>query len=192
MRSLIVSIMALLFLAAPATAATYMVDKAHTQVQFAVKHLVFFTVRGVFTDFEGMIKADPKKKTIQSAEGTIKVASIDTREKKRDDHLKSADFFNAADYPTIKFKATRVKGSGSNVTMDGKITIRGITKNIKLRGGFVGEIKDPWGNTKGGFAFEGKINRKDFGMKWNKTMDSGKVVVGNEVTLTIEVEAARK
>ena len=174
-----------------ASAATYTVDNVHSQVQCKVAHLVIATVRGEFSDYTAKIVADPAKRTVQSVEATIKVASIDTRNQKRDDHLRSADFFDAANHPDMTFKSTKVEGKGDDITVYGDLTIRGNTKPVALKGGFAGEVKDPWGNTKAGFTGSTKINRQDYGLTWSKTLETGGLVVGDEVEIILEIEAAR-
>ena len=183
---------ALVFAAAQmATAATYTVDNVHSQVHFKVAHLVVANVRGVFNDYTAKIEADPAKKTVQNVEAVIKIASIDTRNQKRDEHLRSADFFDAANHPEMTFKSTKISGSGDDVTVVGNLTIRGNTRPVTLKGSFSGEVKDPWGNTKAGFEATGKINRQDFGLTWNKALETGGLVVGDEVEIGLEIEAAR-
>ncbi len=186
-------IFALLFTLAvsAASAATYTVDNVHSQVHFKVAHLVISTVRGEFTDYSATIDADPASKTLNSVQAVVKTASIDTRNQKRDDHLRSADFFDASNHPEMTFKSTKVVGNGDDITVYGDLTIRGNTRNVKLHGKFNGEVKDPWGNTKAGFEATGKINRQDFGLSWNKALDTGGLVVGDEVEIGLEIEAAR-
>lgn len=174
-----------------AAAATYTVDNVHSQVHFKVAHLVIATVRGVFTDYTASIEADPAKKTVQNVEAVIQTASIDTRNQKRDDHLRSADFFDAANHPEMSFKSTRITGSGNDITVVGDLTIRGVTRPVELKGSFSGEARDPWGNTKAGFEATGKVNRQDFGLTWNKALETGGLLVGDEVEIGLEIEAAR-
>lgn len=191
-KKMMILTVALLFAAVQlATAATYTVDNAHSQVHFKVAHLMISTVRGEFNDYSATIEADPATKTVKSVKATIKTASIDTRNKKRDDHLRSADFFDAANHPEMTFESTRVVGKGDDVVVYGKLTIRGTTKVVELRGKFAGEVKDPWGNSKAGFEATTKINRQDFGLSWNKTLETGGLVVGDEVEIGLEIEAAR-
>ncbi len=168
---------------------TYQVDPVHSQVHFSVKHLMMFTVRGIFTDFSGEIVADPNKQMIQSVKGTIKLASIDTREKKRDKHLRSPDFFNVGQFPDMTFVSKSFSGQGDNITAIGDLTIRGITKEITLTGKMLGTTKDPWGNTRIGFEAKGMINRKDFDIKWNKALETGGVMVGDNVEIALEIAA---
>ncbi len=174
-----------------APAATYTVDDVHSQVQFKVAHLMISTVRGEFTDYSATIKADPESKTVQSVVATIQTASIDTRNKKRDDHLRSADFFYVDKYPEMTFKSTGISGKGDNISVVGDLTIRGNTRPVELKGSFAGEVTDPWGNTKSGFEASGTIDRKDYGLTWNKVLETGGFVVGDEVEIVLEIEAAR-
>ena len=188
-RKITILTFGLLLIAQLAVAATYKVDAAHSKVEFTVKHLVFFDVSGVFTDYDAAIEADPVNKTIQSAKAVIKVDSVDTNEKKRDDHLRSPDFFDAANHPEMSFVSKRVEGADDDITVYGDLTIRGITKEVALKGSFRGAIKDPWGNNRAGFAASTVINRHDYGLKWNKTLETGGLVVGDEVTISLVIEA---
>ena len=182
---------ALIFSAQLASAAVYKVDPVHSQVQFTVDHLVFFKVSGMFNDYQGEIEADSTTKTLASARAVINVASVDTREKKRDDHLRSADFFDAANHPEMTFVSKRVEGQADAIVVYGDLTIRGTTKEVALNGLFRGENTDPWGNVRAGFSASTVINRHDFGLNWNKALETGGVVVGDDVTITLEVEAAK-
>jgi polyisoprenoid-binding protein YceI len=184
-------IIALVFSSTAVFAATYEVDNVHSQVHFKVAHLVVATVRGEFTDYTATINADPSNRTVQNVEATIKVASIDTRNQKRDDHLRSADFFDAGNHPNMTFKSTKIEGKGDDITVYGDLTIRGNTRQVALKGDFRGEVKDPWGNTKAGFSASTTINRQDYGLTWSKTLETGGLVVGNEVEIGLEIEALR-
>jgi polyisoprenoid-binding protein YceI len=145
---------------------------------------------GKFQDFSGTIKVDRAKPENSSVEFTVQVASIFTNEPKRDEHLKSPDFFDAATHPTITFKSTSVKPVGKDVyEVTGPLTMRGVTKVVTLPVTFLGEGKDPWGTEKMGFETSTTLNRKDFGINWNKTLDQGGVLVGDEVKLQISIEA---
>jgi len=177
-------------LASPALAAdTYQFDKAHTTVGFQVRH-IFTMLGGKFQDFSGTIKVDRAKPESSSVEFTIQAASIFTNEPKRDEHLKSPDFFDVASHPTITFKSTSVKPGANNVyQVTGDLTMRGVTKSITIPVTFLGEGKDPWGNEKIGFETSTTLNRKDYGINWNKTLDQGGVLVGDEVKVQVSVEA---
>jgi polyisoprenoid-binding protein YceI len=185
----IFAVFAAFTLPAPAAlAATYRVDPVHSQVQFTVDHLVVFKVSGTFDEYEGEIEADASGKTLKSAKALIKVASIDTREAKRDEHLRSADFFDAATHPLMTFVSKRIEGSGGNITVFGDLTIRGTTREVELKGRFRGTNTDPWGNVRAGFSASTVINRHDYGLKWNKALETGGVVVGDEVTINLEIQ----
>ena len=181
----------LFFSATTIFAATYKVDPVHSQIHFTVPHLMMFKVRGAFTDYSGTVEVDDKNK-ITTANATIKTASIDTREQKRDDHLRSPDFLNAAEYPTISFISSRFVQDENNVTAYGKLTIRGITKDVTLTGKFLGVNTDPWGNVRTGFEATTTINRRDFGLSWNKAIETGGFLVGDQVEIGLEVEAIKQ
>lgn len=182
----------LLFIVPPAFSATYQVDPSHTQIHFTIPHLMVFKVRGNFNDFAGTIEADGTGKTLTAASATIKTASIDTRNNKRDDHLRSADFFDVAKHPEISFVSKKISGSGDNISVVGELTIKGVSKEITLHGSFLGAATDPWGNKRAGFEATGQINRRDFGLTWNKALETGGVVVGDEVEIGLEVEAVQQ
>ena len=190
MRSRIAVLAAALAAASPALAAdTYQLDKSHTTVGFEVRH-IFTMLGGKFQDFSGTIKVDRARPESSSVEFTIQVASIDTSEPKRDEHLKSPDFFDAANQPTITFKSTSVKVTGKDTyEVTGQLTMRGVTQTIALPVTFLGEGKDPWGNEKAGFELQTTLNRKDYGIVWNKTLDQGGLLLGDEVRVQISVEA---
>ena len=182
----------LFFSAQLVSAATYKVDPVHSQIEFTVDHLVVFKVSGSFNDYQGEIEADAASKSLESARAEIKVASIDTRETKRDDHLRSADFFDAANHPEMTFVSRKVVGQGQDITVYGDLTIRGTTKEVALKGSFLGENTDPWGNVRAGFSASTVINRHDYGLKWNKALETGGFVVGDEVTINLQVQGIRQ
>lgn len=185
---------AALALATPAAAATWEIDTAHSQVGFTVRHLVVAKVRGSFKDWSGTVVLDEKDVTKSSVNVTIKTASIDTGTAKRDDHLRSDDFFNAAKYPEIKFKSTKVEPGKEKGTLKitGDLTIRDVTKSVVLDvTGPSPEFKDPGGNPHVAFSATTKINRKDFGLKWSNATEAGPVA-GDEVNIEIEVELKNK
>ncbi|HYQ80511.1 MAG TPA: YceI family protein [Anaeromyxobacteraceae bacterium] len=192
----IASVAAALALALPGLAlgagSTWQIDPAHTRAGFGVKHLVISTVRGEFGKTAGTLTLDEGDVTKSKVEATIDVTSIDTREPKRDEHLRSPDFFDAAKYPTITFKSTKVEKAGDGqLRVTGDLTMRGVTKPVTLQvTGPTQEIKDPWGNARRGFSATTKLNRKDFGLNWSKTIEAGPVV-GDEVTIDIEGEMAK-
>ena len=196
MRRRIILVAAVLCLAAPGLlhAAPWEFDPAHTGVQFKVRHLMVSSVRGDFEKVSGKIVYDEADVTNSSADITIDTGSINTRVAKRDEHLRSPDFLDAAKYPAITFKSKRVEKSGSGtLKMTGDLTIHGVTKEVALTvEGPTPAIKDMQGNARVGGQATTKISRKDFGLAWNKTLETGGVVVGDEVEITIDVEIYRK
>ncbi len=151
-----------------------------------------FKVSGSFNDYQGEIEADPATKSLKSTKAVIKIASMDTREPKRDEHLRSADFFDAANHPNMTFVSKKVEGQDKDITVYGDLTIRGTTKEVVLKGSFRGENNDPWGNLRAGFSASTVINRHDYGLSWNKALETGGFVVGDEVTINLEVQGVRK
>lgn len=182
----------LLFTGQLASAAVYQVDPVHSQVQFTVDHLVVFKVSGTFDQYRGEIETDPATHALTSARAVIQVASVDTREPKRDDHLRSPDFFDAANHPEMTFVSKRVETAGDAITVYGDLTIRGTTREVVLKGGFRGENKDPWGNMRAGFYASTVINRHAFGLNWNKALETGGLVVGDEVTINLEIQGIKQ
>ena len=175
-------------LAAPAFADTYTVDKAHSEAAFQVRHILT-KVRGTFRDFAGTINFDKAKPEASSVEFRIKATSIDTGIQKRDDHLRSPDFFDVATHPEIVFKSTKVVAKGGNkFDVTGDFTLHGVTKSITLPVTFLGEQKFGKG-TKAGFETAVTINRKDYGLTWNRAIEGGGVLVGEEVEIAINIEA---
>ena len=163
-------------------------DTTHAEVEFAVKHLMISTVKGRFKTFVGSGETNPDG-TLQSVEMSIDTASLDTNVQQRDDHLRSADFFDAAGHPKIEFVSKHVAQAGPDVTIVGELTIRGATHPVTLTGEYTSPTKDPWGNARAALVVRGKINRKDWGLGWNQILEAGGVAVGEEVKLSIEVEA---
>jgi polyisoprenoid-binding protein YceI len=181
---------AALTLASPALAAeTYEFDKAHTTVGFQVRH-IFTMVGGRFTDFTGTIQVDRVRAESSSVEFTIQAKSIDTNEPRRDEHLRSADFFDVTNHPTISFKSTAVRANGKNAWLVvGDLTLRGVTKSVTLPVSLLGEGRDPWGNEKMGFETSTALSRTDYGLTWNKELEAGGVLLGDEVKIQISIEA---
>ncbi len=169
--------------------AIYALDPAHTSVEFIVRHLMITKVRGRFTAFDGQIELAPGNDLPTSITATIDAGSIDTREEQRDAHLRSADFFEVEKFPHLTFESTRIHGTPADLTIDGKLTIRGVTRDVKLTGSFEGRAADPWGGVRVGYAAYATINRKDFGLAWNAALETGGVVVGDEVRIELNVEA---
>ena len=179
-------------LALPASAGTttWQIDPAHSAAQFAVTHLMISTVRGEFHGLKGTVVLDDQDITKSTVSVTIDATSVDTREPARDNHLKSPDFFDAAKYPTMTFKSTKVEQvSPGELKVTGDLTIRGVTKQVVLNvDGPKAPIKDPWGLQRSAVSATAKLNRQDFGVSWNKTLDSGGVVVSDDVRITLDVE----
>lgn len=180
---------AILFLSsAPVWAATYKVDEEHTSVSFKIRHLLS-NVQGQFNKFEGTFDYEPDKPETWKAQGTIQAASIDTNVEPRDKHLRSADFFDVEKYPAISFKTTGVKDvSGNTAKAEGLLSIHGVEKPVVLDVEIHGVAKDPWGNVRSSFTATTTINRKDFGLNWNQALETGQLLVGEEVKITLEVE----
>jgi polyisoprenoid-binding protein YceI len=185
---------AALSLPAAAATSTWQIDPAHSAAQFAVKHLAISTVRGAFTSVKGTVQFDDKDITKSSVDVTIDVNSVDTRQPDRDKDLRSDHFFDAEHFPTITFKSKRVEQlSPGKLKITGDLTIHGIAKEVVLDvDGPTAPVKDPWGNQRMAINATTKINRQDFGVKWNQTMDNGGVVVGDEVSITIDAEMIPK
>lgn len=182
-------------IAAPAWAAdTFVVDKTHGEVGFQATHLGISKVKGWFRDYEGTIVADAAKPEASSVEFSIKVASIDTNSEKRDQDLREGEgFFEAAKFPTLTFKSSKIVAKGKDLfDVTGTLTIHGVSKTVTLPVKVLGPITDPWKNVKYGFETQMTLNRKDYGIVWHKTMDSGGLVVGDEVNVFISLEAAKK
>ena len=171
----------------------WVIDSSHSTIQFSVKHLGISTARGVFEKFTGTVDADEQNPTAASVEVQIEAASINTRDEKRDGHLRSPDFFDADTYPYISFKSTRVEQlDSSNGKLYGELTIKDITKPVVLNFEFAGLAKSPWGTTSAGFSAEGKINRKDWNLNWNVALEAGGWLVGEDVKIGIELELIKQ
>lgn len=172
---------------------TYKVDPAHSTIGFSIDHLVINTVHGRFRQFDGSIAVDPDSgNALKEASATIQTKSIDTDIPKRDDHLRSPDFFDAEKFPTIAFEAKEVKKDGNQQVLVGKFTLHGVTKDVSLPVSVKGPIKDPWGNTRVGLEVNTKLNRKDYGLTWNKVLEAGGLMVGEDVTIQINAEFVKQ
>lgn len=172
---------------------TWEIDPDHSTAEFSVRHLMISTVRGRFGKFSGTIVGNPADLVTATAHLTIDVASIDTRQPDRDQHLRSADFFDAEHYPDMTFDSTAITRVGENVyDVVGNLTIRGVTRPVSVHVEYAGTSKDPWGNLRAGFTGTAKINRKDFGVTWNQALETGGVLVGDEVRITVELETVKK
>lgn len=173
-------------------AANYTLDPAHSEVGFSVRHLMISNVKGKFNKYDGKFSYDEKSGKLSGVEVNIDPKSIDTNDDKRDEHLRSPDFFDTAKYAKITFKGDKVEAKdGKPVKITGTLTMRGVTKPVTLDIDYRGAITDAWGNEKVGFGLTGKINRKDWGVSWNKALDKGGVTVGDDVAINIEAEATK-
>jgi len=171
---------------------TYNIDPAHSTAGFKVRHLMVANVRGEFSKVTGTVVFDPDNPANTKIQASIDASTIHTRDEQRDAHLKSADFLHVEQHPTIDFVSTKVSGSGDEWKVTGNLTIHGVTKEVVLDvEGPAAEAKDPWGGTRTGVSATTKINRKDFGLTWNAALETGGFVVGDELTLTLEIELIR-
>jgi polyisoprenoid-binding protein YceI len=166
----------------------YTLDPAHSSVEFAVKHMIIATTKGRFGKFDVDAYVDEQDLTKSRATVTIDANSIDTRDEGRDTHLRSADFFDVANHPTLTFVTTKLTGKGSDYKVTGDLTIRGVTKEVTLDGEVSGPVNDPWGNTRFGISVSGKVNRKEWGLSWNAALEAGGFVVSDDVRLSVELE----
>ncbi len=172
--------------------ATWNIDTAHSGIHFTVRHMVISKVRGAFERWQGSLDFDEKQPERSKVSVRIDAASIDTREEKRDAHLRSADFFDVARHPELRFESTKVeKLGGERYRVAGDLTIRGVTKPVTLETELLGGGKDPWGNQRIGFSAHTKINRKDFGLSWNQALEAGGVLVGENVEIALDVQAVK-
>jgi polyisoprenoid-binding protein YceI len=176
-----------------ATRTTWAIDPVHSNVEFAVRHLMITTVRGRFTDVSGAIVLDEASPEKSSVDINIGVASIDTREAQRDAHLRSADFFEAETHPAITYRSTAVRDySAGGFTLTGDLTIHGVTREVALAVVAEGRSKDPWGGERVGYSATTKIKRSEFGLTWNQVLEAGGFAVGDEVKITLDVQAVKK
>ena len=173
-------------------AARYEVDSQHTTVGFSIRHMLINNVKGSFKNFTGTIEYDGKDPLTIKASGTIKVASLDTGIQGRDEHLRGPDFLDATQYPDIAFQSERVEKKGNGYALIGKFTMHGVTKEVTLPFTLSGPIVDPLGNTRIGIETGATLNRQDYGINWNKTLDNGGLLVGNEVKAEINAEAVKQ
>lgn len=172
---------------------TYAIDASHSQVGFSVKHMMFTTVRGVFNGFEGTIVVDHDNPAKSSVDVTIDASTITTGDLKRDEHLRSADFFDVATYPTITFKSTSLDFKDvEDFTILGELTMHGVTESVKIKAEQTGEGTNPWGVDVVGFEGSTKINRKNFGLNWNAALEKGGVLVGDEIKISLELQVAKQ
>lgn len=164
------------------------IDPAHTNVEFAVRHLMIATVKGRFADVAGTLTLDERDSTRSTVAVRIRAASIDTRVEQRDQHLRSADFFDVERYPELTFTSTRIALDGGGYRVTGDLTMHGVTRAVELRATEEGRTRDPWGNDRVAFSASTTLNRKDFGLGWNQLLETGGVVVGDEIRIALDVE----
>jgi polyisoprenoid-binding protein YceI len=167
---------------------TWTIDTSHSDVSFTVRHLMVSKVRGHFSQFEGEITIadDPLASSVAAS---VELASIDTRDQARDDHLRSADFFEVSTYPTLTYRSTSVRPTGDGFLVNGELTLHGVTRPVALNVEFNGVSGDPWGGQRAGFSATAEISRKDFGIEFNIPIDGGGVVVGDKIQIALEIEA---
>jgi len=172
-------------------AGTWTIDASHSGVSFKVRHLGLAKVRGQFAEFEGVVEIGERPEDTTVAV-TIEAASVDTHDGTRDEHLRSADFFDVANHPQLTFRSTGVRGAGSDWVLDGELTIVGVTKPVALAVEFDGVAGDPWGNDRAGFTAKAELNREDWGLTWNAALEAGGFLVGKTITLELDVELVRQ
>jgi polyisoprenoid-binding protein YceI len=175
-----------------ATATTWVIDPTHSEIQFKVKHLVISTVTGAFKTFEGSVETDTEDFDGAKVSFSADTASIDTNQAQRDEHLKSADFFDSEKYPKLSFSGILSKKGSDTYTLKGDLTVKDITKPFELQAEYGGNMTDFYGNNKSGFEITGKINRKEFGLEWSAVTEAGGVVVGDEVKLIANVQVVKQ
>jgi polyisoprenoid-binding protein YceI len=172
---------------------SWQIDSAHSQIQFSIRHMMISNVRGRFENFTGVVEFNEQDPTRSSVDVQIEAAGINTREAQRDGHLKSPDFLNADKYPYLTFKSKRIeKTDATHGRIVGVLTIRDIAKEVVLDVEYSGQAKSPWGTTSAGFSATTKINRKEWGLTWNQALETGGVLVGDEVTVNIELEIVKQ
>lgn len=176
---------------AQAEPARWNVDPEHSTIEFRVVHMLVSKTTGHFTEYQGFIDMDAEAETVKAIEAAIKTASVNTNHAKRDAHLRNADFFDVEKYPTMTYRMKQYQKTADGYQAVGELTLHGVTKDITLTGNFNGVAKDPRGNLRAGFNAEGKLNRKDFGMVWSKTLDGGGLVVGDEVLIKLDIECIK-
>ena len=177
----------------PSSVTTWSIDASHTEVGFAVRHLMISTVRGRFAGVAGSVSLDEGNPRSATVDVTIDVNSIDTRQEQRDAHLRSSDFFDVAQFPTMHFVGSKIEGDiTGDFTIGGELTIRGVTRPITLEATSEGRGPDPWGSERAGFSAKGKVSRSEFGLTWNQVLEAGGVTVGDEIKISIDVELVRQ
>ena len=185
------SFLALYPLSLQAETAHWDIDPDHSLIEFRVAHMVISKTSGRFFDYRGFVEMDANAKTINAIQASINADSINTNHEKRDGHLRNVDFLDVKQFPTITYTMKTAQKEGEAYKVVGNLTLRGVTKEVTLTGTLNGVTKDPWGNTRAGFTADGKLNRKDFGMVWNKTLDTGGLVVGDDVHIHVDIECIK-
>ena len=179
----------------PTSTTTWNIEANHTHVEFSAKHMMITTVKGRFREVTGTINIDEKNPDRSTVEASMAAASIDTGVAQRDQHLVSADFLDATTHNAVTFKSTKVSGaraeSGDEFTIVGDLTIRGTTREVTLKATYEGQGKDPWGGQRISFTAKGKIDRREFGLTWNQALETGGILVSNEIKISVEVQAVR-
>ncbi len=171
---------------------TYTIDPAHSRAGFAVRHLGFSKVRGHFPTFAGTLEVDPSDLSTLNAQASIDAGSITTADAKRDEHLRSTDFFDVAEHPTLTFASLETRDAGGDrVTLRGELTMRGVTRTVDLDVVYLGEATDPWGGSRVAFEAQTTVNRKDYGLNWNAVLETGGFLVGEDVEITLEIQAVK-
>ncbi len=172
---------------------TWQIDYAHSDINFTARHMMISKVRGSFEEWSGSINFDPDNLTDTTVDVTVQIASVNTREQQRDDHLRSPDFFDAAAYPEMTFKSTKVEQTRDDEgKLHGDLTIRGVTKPVVLDVEYAGIAQSPWGTMSSGFSASATINRKDWDLTWNQTLETGGVLVGDKIKIEIELELVQQ
>lgn len=172
---------------------TWKIDPAHSEINFSVRHMMISNVRGRFEKFDGTVEFDEENPENSSVEVKIDAASINTREERRDNHLRSPDFLNVEEYPYITFKSKRIEQTSEDTgRIIGDLTVRDVTREVVMDVDYAGKAKSPWGTTSAGFSATTKINRKDWGLNWNQALETGGVLVGDELKVNIEIEIVKQ
>ena len=175
-----------------AASGTWVIDPTHTNISFSARHAMVAKVRGSFGEYSGSFTIDGDNLAASTAELTVQAASIDTKNDDRDGHLKSADFLDVENFATLTFVSTAVASKGDDFIVTGDLTVHGVTKSVDVEYELVGISQDPWGNTRIGFEGEAKISRKEFGLIWNAALETGGVLVGDEIKISLDVEATKQ
>ncbi|MCP4363036.1 MAG: polyisoprenoid-binding protein [Chloroflexi bacterium] len=172
---------------------SWQIDSAHSHIYFTARHMMISKVRGQFESFTGTVNFDEENPTRTTVDIEADLDSINTQEEQRDNHLKSPDFFDVANYPLMTFKSTKVEQTGENKgKLHGDLTIRGVTKPVVLTAEYAGQAKSPWGTVSAGFSATGNINRKDWGLNWNQALETGGFLVGDKIKIEIELELVKQ